>query len=347
MIYNGLDLHGISEVIPCEDGVRMRRVPKETYDGLNPKAQEMAERNVGAEIRFVPTGDVKITLSTLNEDEYNTIYVYYGSFQSGWETASYTVTHTPKEFTFRQSSRLSELAVMSEEGRAPFAPVIVRLLLGSAPLVIHKVEGDVRPPRKEELPDMKGLFYGSSITHGSLALLPSLFFSRHTADILGCDSENFGFAGSCHVERTMADYFASRTDWDFMVLEMGINVKGTMPPEEFRDRVHYMLNTIHGAHPDKYLFCLDIFTTYSDYFDENHPSRHRTECFRSIVAEEAAAIRSEYVRHFDARTVLDTRQMLTEDLTHPTTEGVIHIADNLSYYMNPYISRYRAVHGLD
>lgn len=347
MIYNGLELHGISEVIPVCGGVRTQRVPNDTFMGLNPKAQEMALLNVGTEIRFVPDGEVRLTLSTLNKDEINIFYVFYGSVQSGWETSSYIVTNTPKEFTFKQSKNLDELAVMSEESRAPFAPVIIRLLLGHAPIVIHKVEGNVRPPRKEELPDMKGLFYGSSITHGSLALIPNLYFARRTADILGCDSENYGFAGSCRVEEALADYFAARNDWDFMVLELGINVKGSMPANEFRRRVHYMINKIHDTHPDKYLFCLDIFTLRADYLDENDSSRGELELFRSIVAQEATAVGSEYVRHFDARTILDTRQMLSEDLCHPTAEGVIHIADNLSYYMNPYITRYRAIHDLD
>lgn len=54
------------------------------------------------------------------------------------------------------------------------------------------------------------LAYGSSITHGSLALAAPCSYPFQIARRLGCDYLNLGYAGSAYLEREMAEYIVSR-----------------------------------------------------------------------------------------------------------------------------------------
>ncbi len=56
-------------------------------------------------------------------------------------------------------------------GSFPFHPNVCRIVLFHGIVHLHDIEGDVRPPHPEELPDTTLLTYGTSITHGAVATL--------------------------------------------------------------------------------------------------------------------------------------------------------------------------------
>ncbi|MBQ8207390.1 MAG: hypothetical protein IJZ89_01495 [Clostridia bacterium] len=335
MIFNNFEIWGADTLKEIRGGVCPQKVPNEVCDKLSSWAPSHARRNIGMEIRFVPgDGEVKLTLSTKIEGETNRLILYYGAMQTG---TTFIVTNEPKTFKVSLPEKLGALERIRDEHGLAFSPKVVRLLMEAAPVIIHSIEGDIRPPEKDEVPELNGIFYGSSITQGSYGIIPNLLWNRRTADKLGVDCRNFGFAGCCLVEKAMADYFASLDDWDFMVLELGINLVGKIELDEFRERVRYTLNTIHDKHPDKYMFCIDIF-----HYGSDNGSYHETvDAFRQVVIDEAARIASPYIKIFGGETILTGDLGMSADMVHPSIEGIIEMADNLSRLMRPYIEKYK------
>ena len=165
MILNGVELYNVVETDPA-----MLRLPKRLFPALPPLGVGAAQNATGVELRFVPEGEVKLTLSTVSTSHPIVALLYYGSTQSGGNTLEYYIDKEPKTFTFTPAPHLSELPTDT-----PFSPQVLRLMPAGGDIVLHKVEGKVRPPRADEVPQKTLLFYGSSITHGSLACAPNMF----------------------------------------------------------------------------------------------------------------------------------------------------------------------------
>lgn len=329
MLYQGLDIHGAVELEKTADGVIPHRLPRSVWEPLDLKGHALAP--TGTELRFVPEGEVTITLSAAG---HNCATVYYGALQSGETPQHFVIPNTPTAFTFRPLGAAHYAAEAKERYTLPYGPHVVRVLLGNAPVTVHKVEGACRPPHADELPPQTGLFYGSSITQGAFLPSNALLWSRRVAEALGCDHLNLGMAGRCFAERETADWLAARNDWDFAVLELGINMVDHHTCDEFRRRVRYLLETLHAAHPEKYLFCLDIFCYRGDLFHENNAPP-----FRRAVGEEAARLGSDRVVHIPALDILPTGAGLSTDMVHPGIEGALEIAHNLTRALKPFFNK--------
>lgn len=90
--------------------------------------------------------------------------------------------------------------------------------------------------------------------------------------MLSCDYINLGFAGSAHMERTMAEYIVSRKDWDFASIEMGVNMLGPeYSVELFEERVKEFVDIMAGdSRP--------VFAT--SIFGFNEPEQKKADIFR-------------------------------------------------------------------
>ena len=190
----------------------------------------------------------------------------------------------------------------------------------------------MRPPKAEETPKETILFYGSSITHGSLAAAPATYWTRRVSENLGRDLINLGSAGSCLVQQEVVNWICSREDWQVAVLEMGINMVDKVETEDYCQRVRYMLETIHAKHPDKYKFCVDVFYYYGDLFDKG-----RVKEYRKVMTEEVARINSDKMIHISGLDILTGVHGLSEDMVHPNVIGVEEIARNMTAKLGEYL----------
>jgi hypothetical protein len=143
--------------------------------------------------------------------------------------------------------------------------------------------------------------------------------------LLGTDLFNLGFGGGAHLEGGMADYIAGRTDWHFATLEMGINVVQSFSVDEFYNRVAYFVTTIADAHPDDWIFCIDIFPCRYDFTGVEN-----CETFRSIVAERVLELNRPKLVHIPGDAMLRSNTGLTVDLVHPSPAGFEEMAHNLA-----------------
>jgi lysophospholipase L1-like esterase len=326
MIYRNIELYNVAELLPTENniGKHMIRIPNKLRVTLNPAAEWNALCAAGTEIRFNLEGEsAKITLSS---DGSGIVEVFQGNFHVSW----HIINAKPTEITVSLPNNLSFLEKVTKEKSLPFDPHLTRIILPIySPVRLINIEGETSLPRKDQTPKMKYLAYGSSITHGASAVIPTSSYAMRTAQRLGVDLIDLGFGGGAHCESQIADYIAEREDWDFASLEMGINMVGEFSTEEFTKRVEYLVERIVKAHPDKWVFAMDLFTFAADY----DPASKKQNEFRQVVRNTVEKLNMPKLVHVDGRKMLKTTSGLTFDLVHPASAGMEEIASNLSDLM--------------
>lgn len=305
------------------EGLWISRVPCALRDRLNPLAHVNALQAAGCEARFnLKSGAARLALRMMRGTA--VAEVWQGSFL----VSVHPVGESRTELVVGPHPALDTLRQLTKEQGLPFDADLVRIVLPWRPPVrLIAIEGDLEPPRPGQTPAGRCLFYGSSITHGNMTVRPTGSYALRTAWRLGVDAINLGFGGGAHLEREMADYIAGRTDWDFAVLEMGINILN-IPPEEFRERVEYFVRTVSRAHPDKWIFCVDVYTCRDDLLGGG-----KAVAFREVVGDVVGREQNGRLVHVDGRRMLPTVRGLTADLVHPSPDGMEMMADNLSRLM--------------
>ena len=322
MFHDNAEFHNIEELLPLADGAfAMTRYPEAIRQTLVPNGVNFSLHPSGAEIRFNVRGGEPVVRLRCEMPNSSDAELFWGSFCHG----KVPVTEQWTEVKITPPGNMAMLQRWTALQDLPVDPHVARVMLPYGPGIHYGgIEGDIEPPRPEQLPRRTLLMYGSSITQGGCANRTVCTYATRTAHLLGVDLLNLGLGGAAMCEPQVADYLAARTDWDLAVLELGINM-GDFATEEFRKRVEYFIPTIALAHPAAMIFCLDIYPFYGD-FDPALTKHHE---FRRIVRQTATNLRLGNVVHLEARPMLRDLRGLTTDLIHPSPAGMDEIAQNL------------------
>jgi lysophospholipase L1-like esterase len=322
-----VSLHNVAELaeMPC-GGARFQRVPESVRLGLNEHAQQRMFDVVGTEIRFVLDGDAaEVKLHSLADTI--SAQVFWGDFRVNAEHVVGSDLFTlrvkrPRWFLSIDPERLQPLG---------FSPQVCRVFLARGTACFHGVSGDVRPPLPEELPSVCVVAYGTSITQGAGSSLRHLCFVAQTAMRLGADAVNLGCAGSALCEAAMADYIASREDWDLAVLALSTNMSG-FALQEFRERVAYMVNTVAAAPGERPVACITLWPKGGDLGPEHVGPRcgGAPEEYRQVLRDVVAECGRTNVHLLEGRELLPEWRGLSADLLHPTDHGHTVMAENLA-----------------
>ena len=319
MIFQNIDFHNVAELVPHEDGWRMHRVPEHVRLGCDEGLRTISSAySTGVELRFCLLGDhADIHLRTLPLPEGQMAYLYYGSIQGGWECSSFVIGKERTTIRVSRPRNMAQLQEITDDAHLPFSPQVCRLVLPYGNTVFLGVDGDITPPTPDMLPKEALLCYGSSITHGSLALATPCTYPFRMAQKLGMDTINMGFAGTCHCEKAMAEWLVSREDWHVATLEIGINMMG-MTEAEFERQVDDF--TAIMAADGRPVFATSIFHFHGDHYGSGQEKARR---YRDIVRKYA-----EPRMHFtDGLALLERSDFITQDMVHPSLEGIIQITD--------------------
>lgn len=326
MEFYGIEIHNCKDLKWNEETgcYMMCRIPLE----LNEKVPGNGFFSSGVELRFVPIDEeIRITLKAEKGKVARPI-IYYGSIQSGWQNLFKNVLDVPTEIVIPKPNNPEFLKKVTEKNNFPFSPEIVRVILPNGQCEIASVQGKCMPPAKEQLPAKTYLAYGSSITHGSLAVVqPNTYVSR-IGEAFKADVYNLGFAGLARLEKDMADYIANECEFDFATLEMGVNILD-IPGEEYEHRVRYFVETIAKAHSDKKIFCIDVFYMSQDLAGEDTPQCH-PRLFREILKRVLEEMNLPNVVYINGLELLTGSHGLSQDGVHPNARGCEEIAENLT-----------------
>lgn len=326
MLYKNAQLHNVSELIIDDNGsYNMLRVPKSVEKHMDPRGQFTNKNCCGVEIRFNLLGEAaRIKLRVPKGRSASRVTVLFGSIYAGWEECSKTIYDKETEIIIKNPYDKDSLKNITNEHSLSFDSDVVRVLLENSNVQLMDIDGDICPPEKTQLPEKSYLAYGSSITHGSIGLEASNSYANRTAERLGVDLLNLGFAGSARLERAVANHIAAREDWDFATLEMGVNLLD-VEPEEYERRIKYFISTIAKANITKKIFCIDLFYTHSDFVKNG-----KAELFRTIMRNTVHKLGYTNTVYVNGLRILNSSLGLSADLIHPNCVAIPQMAMNLS-----------------
>ncbi|EMA59669.1 hypothetical protein C469_10116 [Halorubrum lipolyticum DSM 21995] len=318
------------------DGVRLLRVSEAVRSELNDGAQTRMPHPAGSEIRFVPEGPVRVTLSS--EERESLVRPFWGDFQATGE--EFVLGPEPKTVELSFPDRLSNLD-SEATGDMRYAPEVCRLVLAGdhrgGHIYYHDVEGERRPPAADEVPQLRYLAYGTSITEGEAPTAEMQTYVNQAARRLGADPINLGSCGTAFCDSAMAEHIADRGDWDVATLSLSVNMVNRFTPDEFRERAAAMIETVAEANPTKPVACITLFPHVREY-KRDHEEAALSETFREKLREAVAECGHENVHLVEGPDLLPTASGLTTDLVHPGDEAMIRIGENLAREIEPLVS---------
>lgn len=322
MYFRGIDFHNVEELESCEKGYIMWRLPKAVREKMNEGIRNLTSRySTGVELRFKMVDErADVILCAEETTEANVAYVYYGSLQAGWQSSSFVIGPEPTRISLTKPTNLKMLEQITMEEKLPFSPEVVRIVLPYGKCCFCGVEGKVALPTSADVPKQTYLAYGSSITHGSLALAAPYSYPFRIAQKLKMDYINMGFAGTAQLEGAMADYIVSRKDWNFASVEMGINMLNSFSVDEFEERVDNFTQIL--AEDERPIYATNIFQCQEQ--DEK-----KVKAFRDIVRKYASA----RLIFTEGTEILSCKSHISADSVHPSLEGMEDIVRNWSAIM--------------
>lgn len=311
-------LHNVRRTAAIAGCIRFGRLPEGALAGLEERTREREPRATGCELRFrIRSGEAVVRLRTLpmaDRPENGLVEIWHGAFPGATAISPVVVGSagwTEIRIPAPESQRLRELSVGT-----PWSAELVRVRLQYDRMFeLAAVEGDLAPPEPGDEPTRRLCSYGSSITHGSSALLPSATGMWQAADLLGLDLYNLGFPGSCYLEPVIAETIAADPSWHVATAELGINVVNRWSPAEFAAKVDAFLRILSGA--GRSVLGTGIYRAMPDL-----ECPEKAEAFRGIVADACARHR---IMHVDSRTFITDWRQLTADLVHPNPAGMAAI----------------------
>ncbi len=324
MIYRNAELHNVVALYdPPEGGGKgLCRIPLDLRSQLNESAKRNAIQGTGCEIRFNLQDEEAVVILQMTERP-AIVEIYSGPFLTGWQV----ITTEPTEVVVRRPHQFPMLVELATDREMAFDPALSRVMLPWRPPVrLLGIEGAIAPPAMEQVPDRRYLAYGSSITHGNNGVRASGGYARRTAQRLRVDLLNLGFGGGAHCEFAMADYIAARDDWDIATLELGINMISWLDTAIFNERLTYFVKTIAEAHPDQWIFCIDMFPFAMDF----DPESEKNHAYRAAVRDLVQGLDAPKLIYFDGRDLMRDVTGLTADLVHPSPVGMEEISENLA-----------------
>lgn len=343
-LYRDCELHNIVELDADAGypGALVRRYPRSVSEKLFNGAL-VAENASLCELRFVREGGRRLALcvTSLGGGE---LFIYRGDLlQTHLRLTSGELVRHVIDFEGDPFSRLVPEALKPSR----FATDVWRVLFDGLTLLhgIDRMGCQLRPPRADEKPRVRWLAYGSSITHGFSPVSRRQCYVAQTAWRLGWDALNLGLSGACFCEPVVADYLASRDDWDIITCELGVNMRDSVEPDEFDRRARHLVKTLTTRRPGKPVVLISPFTSAADLLREPDAVSRRiagyTASLRAIAAEHAGR----HVHFIDGREILPGITGLTCDLVHPSTEGHTIMAERLAPRLDALLSGARPARG--
>jgi hypothetical protein len=347
MIHQNIELHNTVELEDAAGGgVHLHRFPKAVRDCLSPLGRMVSQESAGCELRFVTEAEnIRVAVSSLpstlapwelhNQD----VFIFKGAFfHSHQRLQPGKVNHI--HLTDIGGGVKNAFLALKPDVRDTvyFSHNVWRVLLGHYPAVFHEVDTygyPVRPPKPEELPKQRILFYGSSITNGASPTLYHLCYVQQCARHLKADALNQGLSGSCHCEKEMADYLAARDDYDTICLELGVNMRQGFTPDEFEARSRYLIERVIARHPDKPVFLITIFPNGQSPQNalKTDDLQHNQEAFNQILRDLAANLGHRNLHLLEGREILTDYSGITQDLIHPGDYGHCEMGSHLAARM--------------
>lgn len=337
-----ISFHNVAETETQPDGgLILRRYPAKVRRSLSMLGKMIAEDSAGIELRFVTESPCfRLSLGSMPsflapyEQHGQEIAILRGAFVHSIHRIEPGRINHINVTNFSGSDPFLDFTT-KEPPHAGFSPKVWRIFLGRCANIFYGLETfghEVRPPRAEEIPARRWIAYGSSITNGASASMHLNSYVYHAARTAGLDVRNLGLSGSCHCEPEAADYLAEQEDCEVFTLEVGVNMRTFVEPEDFRDRVERLLGKVHRQ--DRKVFLVTVYPNYAS----GEPER-RQRAFSEILREIQSSGKWPGLGLIEGGAVLDSMGDLTTDLIHPSDYGHARMGRNIGEILLRHIDK--------
>lgn len=339
------------ELTPDGAGVSLYRVPADLLGSLSDAGAKQMTHARCSEIRFVVEDGATLEDVTIHfKSNRNTTVMFYRGDELcgriGLSEKKGEEPYIPPSLVGKTSSpgardKACEIALKPSRLKRPaakpaempagpqparrFPEQVCRVLLDSGVITLTGIEGDIRPPRPEELPPVM-VSYGTSISQGAAATAPDRSFTSLTAAALGYGLRNLGCSGSAFCEPEISEYLAQQSG-DLFLFEISVNMAGKgFSVEEFRSRAASLVDQVAEAHPRAAVVCISILTLGK--VDRSESPAGPVPEYRKALEEICRTTKRANVHFIDGRQLLSLSG-LAKDQIHPTDEGMAEIASKL------------------
>ncbi|WP_246302936.1 SGNH/GDSL hydrolase family protein [Paenibacillus plantarum] len=334
MIYDQLEFHNVVELEENKlfPGLRLHRYPRDVRNRLSTRGSHISTQSSGCEIRFVTDAEaVRLSISSLEED--GDLIVFKGDYFHSNHRLQAGVRRTLLLEEPERFKRESPDRKLAEESSLSFSPHVWRIMTCRYTAVFHELDTlgrSVRPPHQNEVPALRWLAYGSSITHGGAAIHYYNCYAQQAARRLGVDVLNLGLSGSCLCEKEAADYIANRNDWDIATLELGVNMRTLFTPEQFKERAYYLIQTVIQKQPQKPVVVITVYPNAATYSHMDYPASRNETQFNHILREIVSELDHSSLYLIEGYEIMKDMSSLVFDLLHPSDYGHMLMGEHLA-----------------
>lgn len=326
MIYDNLEFHNIRELADLDgyDGKVLLRMPQYLFPHLQEHTVFQYHSIAASEIRFKAERlPVELDISVYSKDAYAAVYFGDHLFESFYLPVG------PHTIRIEEQPHLKTFFEYAPCG--VFSPHVIRVVFFSSAANISyrgcRSAGALTPPNAEELPKLRYLAYGTSITHGFNATSAVLPYCSQTAYRIGADLSNIGVGGAAFLEEALGQYIADYCDFDVMTAEISVNMLNQgWSAEQFYQAGKKFLTPISEKHPNALKAIISILPFFEDLGVRRPTEISDVKTYRKVAKELCADVGW----HFIDGTQLLSFRGLTCDLIHPDDFGMIELGEKLA-----------------
>src|SRR6266576_2522812 len=204
-------------------------------------------------------------------------------------------------------------------------------------------EARLLPPAPRRVPVV--LFHGDSITHGHGVTSPRETYVWQACEQLKCESLNLGFGGSAWTDLSVAQYIASRNDWDALVLMLGTNSFGgndssgkPETAEQYGKKYDAFLGTVRAKYPNKPILCVTPILNHTDITLKKNRNGELPQDYRRAIQQviEHRQKTDRNLLYLDGlKLINDPLYLMVIDQVHPNMAGSLRIADGIVGILKP------------
>ena len=121
-------------------------------------------------------------------------------------------------------------------------------------------------------------------------------------------------------------------------MELGINMRGSFTPEEFRKRAEYLIRTVVEKNPDKPVAVITHFPTDMTFATTLVDYGERELKFEESLRDIVTHLKHKKCRVIDGGDVLDRYDLHSVDLIHPSQLGNAIMGQNLANILTEWLA---------
>lgn len=319
--------HNVEEIDDGRRGLTLQRMPREWRDRFPTQTAFRATQAAGVEIRFrAATRYLALDLSMVNHTAYRAAIALYHGYRAVGLVSLSATKHDGRVVLLDREADIDGVLDVPWRIICPYgARTIVKAL--------HLSDGaEVFPASRRPV---RWLAHGDSITQGAHAMSPAMTYVNLAADALGWDAINMGFGGSAWGDAVVAEYIASRQDWDVLSIAIGTNTYGGSkePASDLKRRYDEFLSIIRDSHPGKPILCVTPVWRKQDVPpEEANVCGDTPRAYRRAIEDVVRGRQAEDARLalLDGLELIGGPRGLGVDLVHPDDHGMLMMAQGIA-----------------